>query len=547
MATTITINPVIPSGDGGYEFLAKSIMAGQELKRRQEEAIQKSILEQRSANQKLFGNTQESLRTFYKDAANVPAEVKNTIFNQGIEKLKAAANAPDFQTQAQEIANQAFQLNNTYASFYKGVADASKALSDEMGMDQATMLSFANKALFQEEKDAQGNIVRRSLRDISNITDPASFLRDEVMAHPELYINRTAMDTGAFKEMSELRKNDADISNDFKFDPTGKKTLSLGYKYKLSPFEVEEEKTDAATGLKYKVPVLKEVESTVTIPGTTNAYRELDPVKYDQFVGQAGPMTKRKLYIGAIDKIRDHNAKALEAAGVKGANDVALTISKNNVSMFEKVPGFVNPFNPANVESFERIYAKDFLRLTKQYDENGQAKEFTLNRGIDTPRPPQVTVNVGQVSATSEEAKPYHPSTIVEGIKKGIGGFRGQTVKQDGVEGFDVTESFTSYKPVQISGLKLGYNSIIYNPTEDKFYFRTAAGGKYKAQTPDQFQSSIIQSAPDIGFKADPKIFRSLPKEEVTPQGKTISVAEFGKMSIQERKKFIESGGTVKR
>lgn len=391
MATTITINPVIPSGDGGYELLTQSIMAGQEVKRKREEAIQKAILEQRTANQKLFGDTQESLRTFYKDANNVPAEVRNTIFNQGIEQLKAAANTPDFQARAQEIANQAFQLNNTYGSFYKGIADASKELSEKEGMDQATMLSFANKALFEEQKDAQGNIVKRSLRDISNITDPVAFLRNEVMAHPELYINRAAMDTGAFKEMDELRKKDADISNELKLDPTGKKTVSLGYKYKLSPFETEEEKTDTVTGLKYKVPVLKEVKSTVTIPGTTNTYRELDPVKYDQFIGQAGPMTKKKLFIGAIDKIREHNAKAFEAAGYSAANakEMALTVSKNNVNEWEKkgIPGFVNPFNTAEVQSFERIYAKDFLRLSKQYDESGQAREFALNRGVDVAAP----------------------------------------------------------------------------------------------------------------------------------------------------------------
>lgn len=510
MATTITINPVIPSGDGGYELLARSIMAGQEVKRKREEAIQKSILEQRTANQKLFGDTQESLRTFYKDANNVPAEVRNTIFNQGVEQLKAAANTPDFQARAQEIANKAFQLNNTYASFYKGIADASKELSEKEGMDQATMLSFANKSLFEEQKDAQGNIIKRSLRDISNISDPVAFLRDEVMAHPELYVNRAAMDSGAFKEMDELRKKDADVSNDLKFDPTGKKTISLGYKYKLSPFETEEEKTDDVTGLKYKVPVLKEAESTITIPGTTDNYRELDPIKYDQFIGQAGAMTKKKLFIGAIDKMREHNAKALEAAGVKDAKDVALTISKNNVSMFEKVPGFVNPFNPANVESFERIYAKDFLRLSKQYDDNGQAKEFTLNRGVDVPQPTKVTVNVNQ-SATSEGYKPYHPSTIVQGIIEDKGGFRGAPVKVSGVDAFDVTDAFSSYKPVKLGSLQQAYKRIYYSPEKKRFYYSPSPTGKLTGQSADQFQSTIIQSAPDIGFKADPKIFRQLP------------------------------------
>jgi len=102
-------------------------------------------------------------------------------------------------------------------------------------------------------------------------------------------------------------------------------------------------------------------------------------------------MTKKKLFIGAIDKIREHNAKAFEAAGYSAANakEMALTVSKNNVNEWEKrgIPGFVNPFNTADVQSFERIYAKDFLRLSKQYDESGQAREFALNRGVNVAAP----------------------------------------------------------------------------------------------------------------------------------------------------------------
>jgi hypothetical protein len=543
MAITVTVNPVIPSGDGGYELLARSIMAGQEIKRKREEEIQKTILAQRDANQKLFGSTQENLRTFYKDAANVPAEVRNSIFNQGVQELKAAANTPEFQAKAQEIANKAFQLNNTYSSFYKGVADASKVLADEMGMDQASILSFANKSIFEEQKDMQGNVTGRSLRDISNIADPVAFIRDEVMAHPEVYTNRTAMDTGAFKEMDDMRKKDADIKSDLKIDPTGKKTLSLGYNYKLSPFESEEERTDNVTGLKYKVPVLKEVISTISIPGTKDSYKELDPVKYEQFVGQAGPMTKKKLYIGAIDYIRDHNAKVLEAAGVPNAKDVALTISKNNVNMFDKMPGFINPFNSANIESFERIYAKDFLRLAKQYDEKGEAKEFTLNRGVDIAKPP-ITVNIGDKSATGLESKPYHPTTIVQGIIENRGGFRGATVNAEGLNMFDVTDAFSSYKPFKVGSYQQAYQRVLYSPEKNRFYYSLSPTGKLFNQSPDQFQSSIIQSAPDLGFKADPEIFRSLPK--ATQPAKTITADQFKKMNIQQRTDFINSGGVVK-
>ena len=519
MATTITINPVIPSGDGGYQLLTQSIIANQEMKRKQEEAIQKAIIEQRTAQQKLFGDTQENLRTFYKDASSVPAEVRNSVFNQGIQELMKAASQPDFQARAQDIANRAFQSFNTYDSYYKNAAAKAKELASKYAMDEASLLTFANNAVFNEQKDAKGNIISRSLKDISKISDPASFLESEAVLHPDIYSDKFKLEENAKKEMKDLLAADAEVSDSLKLDPTGKNVKSLGYKYKLSAFEDQEEKTDPVTGLKYKAPVIKQVDSDVRMPGSEATYKELAPVNFEKFIGVAGPMTQQKIQIGALEKIREHNAgiiekfkDALRLGGIPSA-DVSLTVSRNNVNMFKSIPGFVDPFNPSNVDTFSRIYANDFLRLQKKYNEKGERVDIGLERGNVTDSPNKgVTVNIGQEGPTEDKFKIYHPTTIIQGIVEDRGGFRGNPVKVSGVEdALDVTDAFSSFKPSEWGGQKSAYKRVYYSPSKQRFYYSTKTTGTLTGQSPDQFTSSIIQAAPDIGAKPDSKSFRSLP------------------------------------
>jgi hypothetical protein len=202
--------------------------------------------------------------------------------------------------------------------------------------------------------------------------------------------------------MDELMKSDALVSNKLTLDPTGKKVLSLGYEYKLSPFEREEEKTDTTTGLKYKVPVLDTKPTSITIPGSTDTYKQLDLVKYDQLQNMLGPSAKQKVYIGAIDKIKEHNARLLKQAGSPNPVESALAISSENFNSFaEKVPGLVNPYESSSIDTFSRIYMPEFLSTVKQYGDQGEAKAVKIDAGlkVDTPKAPTV-VKVG-----AEESK----------------------------------------------------------------------------------------------------------------------------------------------
>lgn len=392
MARTITVSPVIPSDGGSYELLARSIQAGQEAKRRREQATREAIIEQQKANQLIFGNTNEELRKFYTNAASVPTEIRDNIIAAGIQKLKSSIGSPTFYTDAQDIMNTALTSFNQYNSYFKGATDAVTELEKE-GFDSAPLLAFANKNVFDEQVDATGKVIGRQLKDISNIADPKLFIRQEAVTNPELYIDQPKLNTSAFKEMDDIIKNDALVSNKLTYDPTGKKVLSIGYEYKLSPFEREEEKTDKTTGLKYKVPVLDVKQTSIVIPGSTDNYVELDPVKYDRLQGSLGPSAKKKIYIGAIEKIREHNARILKEAGVPNPVQAAIGISSNNISgLMQQFPSLVNPYEDSNVETFSRIYMPEFLKNVKQYGDDNQAKAFKLDTGlkVDTPKAPTI-------------------------------------------------------------------------------------------------------------------------------------------------------------
>lgn len=547
MARTITVSPVIPSDGGSYELLARSIQASQEAKRRREQATRDAIIEQQKANQLIYGDTSKELRKLYSDATNVPTQIRDSKLAEAMQKVKSALGSPNQFEVTQDSINELATTLNQYNTFYKGAKEAIDALTPE-GVKPEVVAAFVNRTVFDEFTDQRGNVMSRKLRDVSDINDPKSFVLKEVATNPEFYYAEELLAPKAAEEFSKITQKDPTVKEDLELDPTGKKVIKLGYQYKLSPFEREEERTDNVTGLKYKVPVLDTKPTEIFRPGSDQVYEGLDIVKYNNIKSSLGPASSKKVLIGAINLIRKHNEDVLREAGHPDPEKGALSLSQNNIaSNMQKMPELINPYEESNIDTFSRIYMPDFIKGIKAYDEKGQGKAFEIGKVSKVARPSVTNINVNTAPVTSEEAKIYHPTTIVEGIKTNRGGFRGAMIKEGDVEGYDVTESFTAYKPVSYGGSKFAYSTVIYNPKDDKFYFRIGKTGALKSQTPDQFASAIIQSAPDIGAKPDPKVFRSLPKEEPAKSGKVITRKEWDNMSIPAREAFINSGGTVKK
>jgi hypothetical protein len=546
MARTITVSPVIPSDGGSYELLARSIQASQEAKRKREQATYDAIIEQQKANQLLFGDTSKELRKLYNDASSVPTQIRDEKLAQAMQKVKAAIGSPNQFEITQDSITELTTTLNQYNNFYKGTKEAIDALTPE-GIKPEVVAAFVNKTVFDEFTDQRGKVMSRKLRDVSDIEDPKSFVLKEVATNPELYYAEELLAPKAAEELLKITQRDPLVKDDLSYDPTGKKVVKLGYQYKLSPFEREEERVDDVTKLKYKVPVLDTKPTDVTKPGSDQVYEGLDIVKYNNLQSSLGPASKKKILIGAINLIRKHNEDVLREAGHPDPEKGALSLSQNNIaSNMQKMPELINPYEESNIDTFSRIYMPSFIKGIKAYDEKGQGKGFELNRGVDVPKPSVTNINVNTAPVTSEQSKIYHPTTIIEGIKTDRGGFRGAMIKEGDVEGYDVTESFTAYKPVSYGGSKFSYSTVIYSPKDDKFYFRTGKTGALKNQTPDQFASSIIQAAPDIGAKPDPKVFRSLPEAEPAKSRKVITRKEWDNMPLSERPAFINSGGTVK-
>ena len=546
MARTITVSPVIPSDGGSYELLARSIQASQEAKRKREQATYDAIIEQQKANQLLFGDTSKELRRLYNDASSVPIQIRDEKLAQAMQKVKEAIGSPNQFEITQDSITELTTTLNQYNTFYKGTKEAIDALTPE-GIKPDVVAAFVNKTVFDEFTDQRGKVMSRKLRDVSEINDPKSFVLKEVATNPELYYDEGMLSTKAAEELSKITQKDATVDEKLELDPTGKKVIKIGFQYKLSPFEREEERIDDVTKLKYKVPVLDIKPTDVSKPGSDQVYEGLDIVKYNNLKGALGPASRKKVMIGAINLIRKHNEDVLREAGHPNPKKAALSLSQNNIaSNMQKLPGLINPYEESNIDTFSRIYMPDFIKGVKAYDEKGQGKGFTISRGENRIAPSTTNINVNTAPVISEQSKIYHPATIVEGIKTDRGGFRGAMIKEGDIEGYDVTESFTAYRPVSFGSLKVPYSTVIYSPKDDRFYFRSGKTDALKKQTPDQFTSLIIQSAPDIGAGADPKAFRRLPQAEPAKSGKVITRKEWDNMPLSERPAFINSGGTVK-
>lgn len=374
------------------------------------------------------------------------------------------------------------QWNSKVKTIKANIDDAFKAMPQDKTVNKSAWRSAAiSRALY--------NPNTRSLKNINELDDQYDFVSDVWNNRGDVLINMDEVGVELKKRIKEqpMVKMDVTVTK-----PVGKVKKTVQERIEIPSFA-----TWDSTNNKI---VLK-----------TDKDGNLDQNVYTDFIGQAG---------SANDKLVGRKAKDLILSGNAG----------------------VKPEEVLNLDG--SVKDEDlFLNAKKKWLGNYLYNNSPITQ-IEKDVTQPININIGDKSATGQEARPYHPTTIVQGIIENRGGFRGAPVKAAGLNMFDVTDAFSSYKPVDFGGIKQAYKKILYSPTKNRFYYKTDVKGKLTGQSPDQFQSSIIFSAPDIGFKADPAIFRTLPK--ATQPAKTITADEFRKMSIQQRTDFINSGGVVK-
>ena len=374
------------------------------------------------------------------------------------------------------------QWNAKVKTIKANIDDAFKAMPQDKTVNKSAWRSAAiSRALY--------NPNTRSLKNIDELDDKYDFVSDVWNNRGDVLINMDEVGAELKKRIKDqpLVKMDVTVTK-----PVGKVKKTVQERIEIPSFATWD-------SVKNKI-VLK-----------TDKNGDLDQDVYTDFIGQPG---------SANDKFVSRKAKDLILSGNAGVKP-------------EDV------FNPDGSVKNEDAYLKAKKQWAGSYLYNN-SPITQIEKDVTQP----ININIGDKSATGQEAKPYHPTTIVQGIIENRGGFRGAPVKAAGLDMVDVTDAFSSYKPFKVGSYQQSYKRVLYSPEKNRFYYSPSATGKLIGQSPDQFQSSIIQSAPDIGFKADPEIFRTLPP--ATQPAKTITPDEFRKMNMQQRTDFINSGGVVK-
>lgn len=419
---------------------------------------------------------------------NLESEVVNARMGQlrdGIAsyiKNNPNASSDELRYEIQKNLSDLSQWNAKVKTIKANIDESLKAMPQDKTVNKSAWRSAAiSKALY--------NPNTRSLKNIDELDDQYDYLSDVWNNKGDVLINMDEVGVELKKRIKEqpMVKMDVTVTK-----PVGKVKKTVQERIEIPSFAT----WDSANN---KI-VLK-----------TDKNGNLDQNIYTDFIGQAG---------SANDKLVGRKAKDLLISGNAGV----------------KPEDVLNPDGSVRDEDA-------FLNVKKKWLGNylyNNSPITQIEKDITQP----ITINVGDKSATSQEARPYHPTTIVQGIIENRGGFRGANVQAAGLNMVDVTDAFTSYKPVKFGGLQQPYKRVLYSPEKNRFYYSASATGKLTGQSPDQFQSTIIQSAPDIGFKADPEIFKQLPP--ATQPAKTITIDEFRKMTIEQRREFINSGGEVK-
>lgn len=429
MAQVVNATPVVLENDNSTQFFANTLANVAEEKRKRQFLMQQQLLKQREANDKIFGDQVKNLQE-WSAASKLPTVERDRILNEAVVTLAQNKNRPDFQAVAPVLATKAFQAYKGWDKYYGEAESTINDLAQRFNADPAKLKQFALANIYDYKQEGQDNTniiegyrsgviqppagmtvdqaiseaqsIRpktvQKLKDAAQMMDAASTIQEEFNAHPELYIDRNKVNTGAFAEIDKTFKALQPKGDKLSLDPTGFKVTKIGTEYTLSPFESEVEFTDKETGLKYKKPVLKTEQTTVITKPDGKPYSVLSEDAYEAFVGGDNKNIRQAVYTTALDKIREHNEQAFEKAGFTYPKATALAVSRNNASQFNTIPGYVNPFDDAALEVFQRAAAVDLLNASGRYDDKGEVVGFKLDRGIDKNRPNVTNVynNIGE-------------------------------------------------------------------------------------------------------------------------------------------------------
>lgn len=573
MAQIVNAQPVVLEQDNSMQYLANTLGNIAESKRRQQALLQDQLLKQKAANDKIFGDQVKNLQE-WSAASKLPTVERDRILNEGIDTLIKNRNSPNFQALAPVLTTKAFQAYKGWDKYYADAEGTINDLAQQFNADPAKLKQFAlaNIYDYQQEGQDNANIIEglrsgvieppagktrdqaiadaqaikpktvQKLKDATKVGDVASLIRDEFAAHPELYVDKNKVATGAFAELEKGFKALEKRGDKLTLDPTGTKTTTIGTEYTVSPFEVETEMTDKETGLKFRKPVLKTEQTTVITTPDGKPYEVLQEDAYQSMVGGDNKNTRQLVYTSALEKIREHNEKAFEKAGFKYPKATSLAVSRANASMFNEIPGYINPFDDASIEVFQRASALDILKGSGRYDDKGEVLGFKLDRGINKAKPNQgINISFGGPGMQKGyiDAWPQVVAAVDSGKKP-----LDELEQQVRDEILRIADNNTIFR---VKGKKVLPDMItLGRDNEGRIrIFLSDKDGK-PTGTGVLISEQGINRAVNSGLGTKTEGAAAAAGSPSQPTGKSITKAEFSKMSIAERAKFLSEGGTYK-
>jgi hypothetical protein len=454
MAQTANFTPVVLERDNSVQFAGQSIANAIKERSAQQQAVQQAILKQKNANDAIFGDANKTIRDYYDKAKSLSSYERDRIFSENIATLsKIPKDSPEYLKAATQIVNNASTafngINQTFADTESVIEELTKsgdkinpeavrnyALTsmydyNTAGQDNRNIIEGLSSGVLepvggmnreQAIKQAMfnGQVPVRKLKNPSQLQNFGANLRQEVKLHPELYADRGGVKQDATTAVSKFLQTAKPAGDSLELDPTGTKTLKIGTDYTLSSFDKEETLKDKETGLDYKKPKL----NTIKIPGLFykggNSVDGLADEPYMTLLNSGGKAVQDDIAISALENIRQHNAEVMNRAAIPNGEQLALTVSKNNVANFMSIPGFVNPFDEGELEKFQRAAAADLLKQSGRYEPDGSVAGFKLNRGVNKANPKSgVTVNIGTSGPGVDKGRIPAYKTLLGSLKAG--------------------------------------------------------------------------------------------------------------------------------
>lgn len=573
MAQSVQFTPIIIEQDDSIQRLGAMAQSIAQQKLARQQAVQEALLKQRNANNAIFGDAAKSIRQYYDNSKGLPQQDRDFEFESAMQEVsKIPADSPEYLKRITDAVNRASTKFNAGNRYFEAVESTIKNLTDSgLKINPDAVRQFANSYMYDYKNVGQDNtriveglksgviqppsgmsvdqaiaeanqLQQRQVKvrkDLSQIGDPAMAIREEIISHPELYVDRAALKESANTEIDKFLKSAKPAGSKLSLDPTGTKVLNIGTTYDLSVFDKEDNVKDNVTGLSYKRPRL----STEKVTGIFyKGGDQADVLSDEQYnlLTNSGKNIKQEVMVTAIENIRDHNIEAFRRAGLDNPEQLALSVSKNNAAKFSQVPGFANPFDEDKVEIFQRAAAADILKQSGRYDKDGNVIGFRLDRGVNAANPKSgVTVNVGGALGGGkgyEDAYQMLAQKVDAGkisdIPSNVAKVAVQIANEQGKLGM-------------LKGGKVQYtikNIDIRRDADGAIrIYDKLTGDKEPISTLDPADFNISYNNL-FGDKAQAAATQT-PQEE---QGKVITKEEFSKMSIPERKKFKDNKGIVK-